>query len=144
MFPVSALTHTQTLRCLADDFEAMLERARLAGVKSMIITGGSLEESRSALKLAKKHSSCSIKEIEHSLKFDFVPTDLFATIGCHPTRSSEFDKYSGGPSAYLNALDKIIEQHIEGSGRVVAVGECGLGIKSQIANLSELILLSRL
>ncbi|KZP31180.1 Mg-dependent DNase [Athelia psychrophila] len=90
-----------------DDFEAMLERARVAGVKSMIITGGSLKESQQALQLAKKHN-------------------LYATIGCHPTRSSEFDKHSGGPSAYLNALDKMIEQHIEGQGRVVAVGECGL------------------
>ena len=38
-----------------DDFEAMLERSRAAGVKSMIITGGSLRESKEALKLAKQH-----------------------------------------------------------------------------------------
>jgi len=38
-----------------DDFEAMLERSRAAGVKSMIITGGSLHESRQALQLAHKH-----------------------------------------------------------------------------------------
>lgn len=37
-----------------DDFDFMLERAKLAGVKSMIITGGSLKESRDALKLAKE------------------------------------------------------------------------------------------
>lgn len=63
----------------------------------------------------------------HPVTTNLVPTDLYATIGCHPTRSSEFDKHSGGPSAYLNALDKMIEQHMEGEGRVVAVGECGLG-----------------
>lgn len=39
-----------------DDFEAMLERSRVAGVKSMIITGGSLNESKEAIKLAKQYS----------------------------------------------------------------------------------------
>lgn len=38
-----------------DDFEAMLERSRAAGVKSMVITGGSLKESKQALELAKKY-----------------------------------------------------------------------------------------
>ncbi|KAF7967552.1 hypothetical protein HWV62_33925 [Athelia sp. TMB] len=103
-YPTSTYKSVQrkyNLDRIVDDFEAMLERARLAGVKSMIITGGSLRESRQALELAKKHS-------------------------CHPTRSSEFDKFSGGPAAYLNELDKLIEQHMAGPGRVVAVGECGL------------------
>jgi Tat protein secretion system quality control protein TatD with DNase activity len=35
-----------------DDLDAMLERSYLAGVKSMIITGGSLHESELALNLA--------------------------------------------------------------------------------------------
>lgn len=35
-----------------DDLDAMLERCYLAGVKSMIITGGSLQESELALSLA--------------------------------------------------------------------------------------------
>jgi TatD DNase family protein len=90
-----------------DDFDAMLQRSRAAGVKSMIITGGSLKESRQALKLAKEYG-------------------LYATIGCHPTRSTEFDKYNGGPEAYLQDLDKLIEANINGKGRVVAIGECGL------------------
>jgi TatD DNase family protein len=38
-----------------DDFEVMLERSRAAGVKSMVITGGSLKESKQALELAKKY-----------------------------------------------------------------------------------------
>lgn len=54
-------------------------------------------------------------------------TGFYATIGCHPTRSGQFDKFKGGPSAYLDALDKLIEKHLRGKGRVVAVGECGLG-----------------
>jgi len=53
---------------------------------------------------------------------------FYATIGCHPTRSGQFDKFKGGPSAYLDALDKLIEKHLRGKGRVVAVGECGLGM----------------
>jgi hypothetical protein len=55
-------------------------------------------------------------------------TGFYATIGCHPTRSGQFDKFKGGPSAYLDALDKLIEKHLQGKGRVVAVGECGLGM----------------
>ncbi|KAG8862976.1 hypothetical protein FRB96_000396 [Tulasnella sp. 330] len=92
---------------LSDDFDAMLKRSRAAGVRNMIITGGSLKESREAVNLAKKHG-------------------LFATTGCHPTRSSEFEKFGGGPDAYLVALDKAIQQSLKGPGRVVAVGECGL------------------
>ncbi|KIJ68207.1 hypothetical protein HYDPIDRAFT_106359 [Hydnomerulius pinastri MD-312] len=90
-----------------DDFSAMLERSRLAGVKNMIITGGSLQESKHALDLARQYG-------------------LYATVGCHPTRSKEFDRYHGGPDAYLLALDKLIEGHLSGKGRVVAIGECGL------------------
>jgi hypothetical protein len=52
---------------------------------------------------------------------------FFATTGCHPTRSAEFDKHPGGPKAYLKALDQVISSHLRGPGRVVAVGECGLG-----------------
>lgn len=95
-----------------DDLEAMLERCRAAGVKSMIITGGSLHESREALELAKQ-------------------LGYYATIGCHPTRSAQFDKFRGGPEAYLAALDTLIAENLEGKGRVVAVGECGLGMMSQ-------------
>ncbi|KAI0639620.1 Mg-dependent DNase [Trametes polyzona] len=90
-----------------DDLEAMLERSRAAGVKSMIITGGSLHESKEALELA------------HQLGF-------YATVGCHPTRSAQFDQFRGGPEAYLEELDKLIAANLTGKGRVVAVGECGL------------------
>ena len=93
---------------IQDDLEAMLERSRAAGVKSMIITGGSLHESREALHLAKQ------------LVF-------YATIGCHPTRSKQFDDYKGGPDAYLAALDALIGENLTGKGRAVAIGECGLG-----------------
>ncbi|KAG9013458.1 hypothetical protein FRB94_002532 [Tulasnella sp. JGI-2019a] len=90
-----------------DDTEAMLKRSRAAGVRSMIVTGGSLKESKEAVDLAKKYG-------------------LFATTGCHPTRSSEFERFREGPDAYLKALDEAIQKGLKGPGRIVAVGECGL------------------
>lgn len=39
-----------------DDFEAVISRARAAGVGSMIITGTSLRESKKALEISKKYS----------------------------------------------------------------------------------------
>ncbi|KAI5898350.1 Mg-dependent DNase [Schizophyllum commune H4-8] len=90
-----------------DDFSSMLERARAAGVRGLIITGGSLHESQEALDLARAHG-------------------LHATVGCHPTRSAEFDKYKAGPEGYLKALDEVLSQNTKGKGPAVAVGECGL------------------
>jgi TatD DNase family protein len=52
---------------------------------------------------------------------------MFATIGCHPTRSTEFEKHRNGPEGYLSELDQLIQANLAGKGRVVAVGECGLG-----------------
>ncbi|KAI0307683.1 Mg-dependent DNase [Multifurca ochricompacta] len=87
-----------------DDLNHMLERSKRAGVVSMIITGGSLRESKQALALAKRHN-------------------FYATVGCHPTRSTEFEK---DPSGYLQALDDLVGANLSGPGRVVAIGECGL------------------
>ncbi|KAJ7092559.1 hypothetical protein C8R44DRAFT_835595 [Mycena epipterygia] len=102
-----------------NDINAMLERARNAGVKSMIITGTSLSESQEALDLAKE--------------FGF-----FCTVGCHPTRSAEFDKFEGGADAYLFALDELVANNLEGKGRAVAIGECGLDYDRQNWALPEI------
>lgn len=101
-----------------DDTQSMLDRASSAGVKSMIVIGGSLEESERAVQLAQQHG-------------------LYATVGCHPTRSTEFDKFKGGPDAYLSGLEALISKHRGGKGRVVAIGECGLGASFQRSRISS-------
>ncbi|KAG9082997.1 hypothetical protein FS749_006378 [Ceratobasidium sp. UAMH 11750] len=90
-----------------DDLLDVIGRAKAAGVQSAVLTGGSLHESSEALALAEE-------------------LGFFATVGCHPTRSSQFDSFKGGPEAYLERLDQLIASHLTGKGRCVAVGECGL------------------
>ena len=87
------------------DLPAVLARAEQAGVEKMIVTGGSLEESREAVKLAEQHEQ------------------LVATVGCHPTRCGEFEAEGSDPEAYLDGLLSLAQSN---KGKVVAVGEIGL------------------
>ena len=48
------------------------------------------------------------------------------TVGCHPTRCSEFEKHKGGPEAYFNALKGLLSDPAA-KDKIVAIGECGLG-----------------
>ncbi|ASR43150.1 hydrolase TatD [Xanthomonas citri pv. mangiferaeindicae] len=80
------------------DRDAVLARARDAGVNRMIVTGASREHSPKALELARQH-----------------PGMLYATAGVHPHHAAE---YTEECDAELRAL----HAHAE----VVAVGECGL------------------
>ncbi|MEZ0471258.1 TatD family hydrolase [Luteimonas salinilitoris] len=80
------------------DRDAVLERARAAGVGRIVITGASREHSPKALALAQAH-----------------PDFLSATAGVHPHHAAE---YTDECDAELRAL----HTHPE----VVAVGECGL------------------
>jgi len=80
------------------DRDAVLQRARDAGVARMIVTGASREHSPKALALAQAH-----------------PGELFATAGVHPHHAVE---YTDECDAEMRAL----HAHPE----VVAVGECGL------------------
>lgn len=80
------------------DRNAVLQRAREAGVVLQVITGASREHSPMALRLAQAH-----------------PGELFATAGVHPHHATE---YTDECDAEMRAL----HAHPE----VVAVGECGL------------------
>ncbi|MCF7223588.1 TatD family hydrolase [Marilutibacter chinensis] len=80
------------------DRDAVMQRARAAGVVQMVVTGASREHSPKALALAQAH-----------------PGELFATAGVHPHHASEY-------TAECDAEMRALLAHDE----VVAVGECGL------------------
>jgi TatD DNase family protein len=80
------------------DRDAVLQRARDAGVAQIIVTGASREHSPLALELTRKH-----------------PGELYATAGVHPHHATEY-------TAECDAEMRALLAHAE----VVAVGECGL------------------
>jgi TatD DNase family protein len=80
------------------DRDAVIARARSAGVTQMIVTGSTLASSAQAVKLARAY-----------------PGLLFATAGVHPHHAGELNAQT---LAQLEALARQPE--------VVAVGECGL------------------
>src|SRR3569833_360865 len=80
------------------DRDAVIARARSAGVVQMMVTGASIEGSRKAIELARSR-----------------PGELFATAGVHPHHATELT-----PEA-LSVLDELARQP-----EVVAAGECGL------------------
>jgi hypothetical protein len=54
---------------------------------------------------------------------------LFCTAGVHPTRCSELDVHPEGPEAYIAELMDVIKEGKD-SGKLVAIGECGLGMRA--------------
>jgi TatD DNase family protein len=86
------LTHAS----FREDLDAVLDRARRAGVGTIIVTGTSVEESRRAAELAAAHG-------------------LYATAGVHPHHARECD---AGTIPALRAIAAL--------PKVVALGECGL------------------
>ena len=81
-----------------DDREAVLERAKAAGVVQMVVTGASEEGSRSALALTQSHAGV-----------------LFATCGVHPHHAHD----------YTSDTDSVLRE-LAVHSLVVAVGETGL------------------
>ncbi|KAL4086764.1 hypothetical protein PRIC1_013825, partial [Phytophthora ramorum] len=73
------------------DLTHILARAKVVGVHKVIVTGGNLEESRTALQLAKKNESEQLPK-------------LYSTVGVHPTRCGEFEADGNDPDAYFDEL----------------------------------------
>lgn len=53
------------------------------------------------------------------------------TVGCHPTRSGDFESHPGGPQGYLDELSGILDAnsakiHGKQKGKAICLGECGL------------------
>jgi len=88
------LTHSS----FREDLDAVLARSRDAGVRAILVTGTSVEESARAVALADAH-----------------PGELYATAGVHPHHARECDEKT------IPAL-RLLAAH----PRVVAIGECGL------------------
>ena len=80
------------------DREAVIARARAAGVAQMIVTGSTLASTAQAIELARQH-----------------PGRLFATAGVHPHHAAELSQQR------VSELEELARQR-----QVVAVGECGL------------------
>lgn len=72
------------------DWERIMQRAAAVGVEKMIGVSGSLDDSRQSIAVAKAHPN------------------VYATVGVHPTRCSEFDE-SGDADAHLEALRALVE-----------------------------------
>jgi len=81
-----------------EDREAMLTRARAAGVETIVTVGCDLDDSRRALEIAETHG-------------------LLATIGIHPHEAKD------APDDIATAFDALRSR---GGSRIVAIGETGL------------------
>lgn len=81
-----------------EDRAAMLDRARAAGVETIVTIGCDLNDSRRALEIAQNFG-------------------LWASIGIHPHEAAD------APADIATAFDTLYEPHRE---RVVAIGETGL------------------
>lgn len=95
--PLADIGVNLTDKRFATDRDAVLARAREAGVALQIITGTSVTGSAAALALAETH------------------TDLYCTVGIHPHHASEFSAHSDAELRQLAGHDK-----------VCAIGETGL------------------
>ncbi len=66
-----------------------------------------------------------MSESEEALKLAEQHENLYATVGVHPTRCSEFESHPAGPQAYMASLLDLARRG-KRTGKVVAIGELGL------------------
>ncbi|XP_011310613.1 putative deoxyribonuclease TATDN1 isoform X2 [Fopius arisanus] len=86
------------------DLDIVLERSWKNNLSKIIITSGSLGESKKALELAK------------------TDPRLYTTIGVHPTRCNEYEEF-GDPEKYLKSMATLASNNRD---KIVAIGEIGL------------------
>uniref|UniRef100_A0A671THX4 Deoxyribonuclease TATDN1 n=1 Tax=Sparus aurata TaxID=8175 RepID=A0A671THX4_SPAAU len=82
-----------------DDFNQIIDRALKVGVEKIVFFG--------------ETARCNLASL--------ITDEFFCTVGCHPTRCSEFEQ--NGESQYISGLKELAAAH---RGKVVAIGECGL------------------
>lgn len=98
------LTHSQ----FEKDHSDVIARAQQAGVKGMILTGTSLEDSAQALALARQYEHC------------------WSTAGIHPHEASRWNEETA----------EAIRQ-MANAPQVVAIGECGLDFNRNFSTPAE-------
>jgi TatD DNase family protein len=99
------------------DFDAVLERAVSVGLRRIILTAGTLSESREAIKFVREW-----RREQQQLPDGGCKLELHTTVGVHPTRCNEF---LDNPESHIQALCDVIDDGTQ-DGIVVAVGEMGL------------------
>lgn len=99
------------------DFEKVIERANLFGVKKFLFAAGYIEDAQTSIELASKSEN------------------FYATIGVHPCRALEpykeakldaltAEQQKDKLDAYFQEIEKMI---VSGApGKIVMIGECGL------------------
>jgi len=94
------------------DRDAVVERARAAGVKEMFVIGCTVEESKQAVELTEKY------------------TDVYASVGIHPSFFNELvEKEFQSPSFQFQSKLETLKQAVKElaqNKKVIAIGECGL------------------
>jgi len=96
------------------DFKEVVERACQVGVRHIIVTAGTLEESREAVR--------KVREIRET---NTTSCQFYCTVGVHPTRCNEFVESGSDPQQHLQSLLEIAKDGAR-DGTVAAVGEMGL------------------
>lgn len=89
------------------DWDQVLQRSWDNHVEKIVVTAGSLEESREALAVARSHPN------------------LYCTVGVHPTRCSEFGISSSERMHHSQQLLDVLSDGMRDK-KVVALGELGL------------------